>query len=63
VRKQHTVAHVKKTGLGRYTPTLLSVCPWLLLIVMAYEIRIGNCLRFIMKGHFESVKVVTILGI
>jgi hypothetical protein len=33
---------VAKTGLGRYTPTVYSVCPWALLIVMANAGRNGN---------------------
>jgi len=35
----------ENTGVGRYTPTCLSGCTWLLLIVIANDTVKGNCLR------------------
>jgi len=49
-RKPHKSARGKKTGLGRYTPTIYNVCPWALLIVMANVGRNGNCRRRRVKG-------------
>ena len=39
----------ENTGVGRYTPTCLSDCPWLLLIVIANDTVKGNCLRWNLK--------------
>ncbi len=44
-RKPHKATRGKKTGLGRYTPTVCSVCPWALLIVMANAGHNGNYRR------------------
>jgi len=39
---------------GRYTPTCLRDCLWLLLIVIAKHIDMGNCLRWNWKGTLVS---------
>ena len=44
----------ENTGVGRYTPTCLSDCPWLLLIVIANDTVKGNCLRWNLKGILTS---------
>jgi hypothetical protein len=36
------IVHVKKTTDGKYTPTVLSVCPWILFMVIEYDSLIGN---------------------
>jgi hypothetical protein len=41
---------------------MLSVCPWLLLSVMAYGTFIGNCRRLSLKGHMVSAEVVIMRG-
>ena len=40
-----------KQGVGKYTPTWRIVWPWDLLMVIVKAGRIGNCLRFIVKGR------------
>jgi hypothetical protein len=52
----------EKTGDGRYTPIVFSVCPWLLFIVMTYESLIENCQHRSLKGHLVCTDVVIIRG-
>jgi len=55
-RKPHKAAPGKKIGLDKYTPTVWSVCPWALLIVMANAGRNGNCRRRRVKGILSMSK-------
>ena len=48
---------------GRYNPTLESVWPWLLLIVIAKHKDIGICLLWNLKGNLESDGTKSMLGI
>jgi hypothetical protein len=48
--KQRTTAHVRKLEMVTKTP---------IVIVMAYESLIGNCLRLNLNGHLVSSEVVT----
>ena len=43
-----------KTGLHKYKPTFFSDCPWRLLMVIAKDKVIGNCLHCSLKGHLDS---------
>ena len=44
----------ENTGVGRYTSTCLSDCPWLLLIVIANDKAKGNCVCWNFKGILTS---------
>ena len=51
------------TCLGRYKPTCLRDCPWLLLIVMAKHGAKGSCRLLSLNGHLDSFGDIIILGI
>ena len=50
-----------KTGVLRSTPTRINVCPWALLMVMAYASLTRNCKRHNLKGTLTASLVFRVM--